>query len=63
MNMPPEIKIDCATKKHLSLNESNCYKEFAALGLRYLLFATRNHIASNLTKFMATYIVTNIPQS
>jgi hypothetical protein len=23
MNMPPEIKIDCATKKHLSLNESH----------------------------------------
>jgi hypothetical protein len=56
--MQPETKIDCATKNihHLAGNRAicNCYKEFAALRLRYLLFVTRNYTASNLTKFMAT---------
>jgi hypothetical protein len=54
--MQPETKIDCATKNihHLARNRAicNCYKKFAAL--RYLLFVTRNYIASNLTNFMAT---------
>jgi hypothetical protein len=56
--MPPETEIDCETKKHLSLSEKlaicNCYKEFAALHFGYGYDITRNHIASNLTKFMAT---------
>jgi hypothetical protein len=51
--MPPVTKIDCETKNHLSLSEKlvicNC---LTFLG--YLLFVTRNHMASNLTKFMAT---------
>jgi hypothetical protein len=36
-------------------NLVSCQTSFTFLiWLRYLLFVTRNHIASNLTKFMAT---------
>jgi hypothetical protein len=33
LNMPPETKIDCERKKHLSISEklAICNKEFAAL--------------------------------
>jgi hypothetical protein len=33
LNMPPETKIDCERKKHLSISEKLviCNKEFAAL--------------------------------
>jgi hypothetical protein len=59
--MQPETKIDCATKNihHLARNRAicNCYKEFAALRLRYLLLHSLqpNQIYGNL--------VMNIPKS
>jgi hypothetical protein len=59
--MPTETKIDCETKNHLSLSEALVINLQLLQGishsltfLRYLLSATRNHIAPNLTKFMAT---------
>jgi hypothetical protein len=54
--MPPVTKIDYETKNHLSLSEKKLLQLiFCCLTfLGYLLFVTRNHIASNLTKFMAT---------
>jgi hypothetical protein len=56
--MPTETEIDRDTKKHLSLSHLQLLQRIRCLTflmrLRNLLFVTRHHITSNLTKFMAT---------
>jgi hypothetical protein len=54
--MPPVTNIDCERKNHLTVSHLQLLQLTCCLKfLANLLFVTRNHIASNLTKFMATY--------